>query len=158
MKYKTVLYTVTAIVIVFSLIFSGCVSVPPKTTPIPTVIPTQTASPEPIAPTINVTSYPVSSDVDTDLGIDWEVIGGTPGTISKTAIIWDFNKGSANISDYSNISKVLTGNTPEQFNTTLNVPDNSTIYFRAYAVVDGMEIYTKEYQTVIFPTAVSGEP
>jgi len=158
MNYKIALYYITAMVVVFSLIFSGCVSAPPKTTPIPTATPVQTASPQSIAPSINVTSYPATSDVDTDFGIDWEVLGGTPGSISKTAIIWGFNNGRANITDYTNISAVQTGNTPEQFNATLNVPDNSTIYFRAYAVVDGLEIYTKEYQTVIFPSAVSGEP
>jgi hypothetical protein len=158
MKYKLVLYYITAIVIVFSLLFSGCVSVPPKTTPMPTVIPTQTASSQSVVPVINVTSYPASSDVDTDFGIDWDVTGGTPGIISKTAIIWDYKRGSAKISDYSNISAVQTGKTPEQFNDTLNVPDNSTVYFRAYAVVDGIEIYSQEYQTVIIPSAVSGEP
>lgn len=154
MKYKRVLHYIPAIVIVFLLLFSGCVSAPPKTTPTPA----QTAGLESINPAINVTSYPESTDADTDLVIEWEVSGGATGNISKTAIIWGFNRGSANLSEYSNMSAVQTGVTPEQFNATLNFPDNSTIYFRAYAVVDGIDIYSKEYQTVIIPSAVSGEP
>ena len=132
----------------------------PQTTPTPAITPVPTVSPAAIAPAINVTSYPESTDVDTGLGIDWQVSGGITGKISKTAIIWDFNNGSANISDYSNMSEVQTGNTPEQFNAIINIPVNNTIYtiyFRAYAVVDGTDIYSKEYQTIIVPSASSGD-
>ncbi len=58
------------------------------------------------------------------------------------------------------MSEVQTGNTPEQFNAIINIPVNSTIYtiyFRAYAVVDGTDIYSKEYQTIIVPSASSGD-
>jgi len=160
MIFRTVLQYITAMIIVFSLLFSGCVSVPPQVTPAPTMTPVPTVSPEAIAPTINVTSYPESTDADTGLGIDWQVSGGKTGQISKTAIIWDFNNGTANISDYSNMSEVQTGNTPEQFNAIINIPANSTtytIYFRAYAVVDDTDIYSKEYRTIIVPSAASGD-
>jgi hypothetical protein len=138
------------------VIISGCVNAPSsKVTPAvtaPSVVATVAA------PAIIVTSYPASVDTETDLGIDWEVSGGMPGNISRTAIIWGFNMSSANVSDYPEMSTVKTGKTPQQFNTILDVPlNNGTIYFRAYAVVDGIDIYSDEYQTIIVPPAVSGE-
>ena len=128
MIFRTVLQYITAMIIVFSLLFSGCVSVPPQVTPAPTMTPVPTVSPEAIAPTINVTSYPESTDADTGLGIDWEISGGITGKISKTAIIWDFSNGSADISDYPNMGEVQSGNSPEQFNAIINVPVNHTTY------------------------------
>lgn len=160
MIFKTVRQYVTAMIIVFSLLFSGCVSVPPQATPTPTITPAPTISPVEIAPAINVTSYPESTDADTGLGIDWQVSGGKTGQISKTAIVWDFSNGSADISDYSNMSEVQTGNSPEQFTAIIDLPVNSTaykIYFRAYAVVDGVDIYSREYRTIVVPSAASGD-
>ncbi len=55
------------------------------------------------------------------------------------------------------MSEAQKGNIPEQFNAIIDVPANSTIYsiyFRAYAVVDGTDIYSKEYQTIIIPSTV----
>ena len=139
------------IAIFFTLIISGCMNAPSsQVTPTVTIpsVPTVTS----MAPTIMVISYPASVDTDTDLGIDWTVSGGKPGNISKTAIIWGFNRSSANVSDYPEMSTVRTGTTPQQFNDILEaIPANSTIYFRAYATVDGIDIYSDEYQTIIVP-------
>ncbi len=146
------------VAILFSLFISGCVNAPSSQ-----VTPTATAPPvvatvTSIAPTIIVTAYPASVDPDTDLAIDWEVSGGMPGNIRRTAIIWGFNSSTANVSDYPEISTVWTGKTPQQFNVTLNVPPtNVTIYFRAYAAVDGIDIYSDEYQTIIVPPATGSE-
>ncbi len=146
-------------IIIFSLLISGCVNAPsPQVTPTPTVPSAPTIVPSP-PPTITVISYPESIDTETDLGIDWNVSGGMPGTISRTAIIWGFNMSSANVSDYPEMSTFRTGKSPQQFSVTLNVPNqtNVTIYFRAYATVDGIDIYSDEYKTIIVPPATSGE-
>lgn len=145
------------IAIFISLSVSGCMNTPSSqvtpATPAPSVVATVT----PMAPIINVTSYPASVDPDTNLGIDWTVSGGMPGNIGRTAIIWGFERGKANLSDYPEMSTVRTGKTPQQFNDTLNVTTtNVTVYFRAYAAVDGIDIYSDEYHTIIVPPGVSG--
>ncbi len=152
MEDRRLIHHIAALAIVFSLFISGCMSTPP-----PQITPAQTATPVPGAPVINVTSYPESIDADTNLSIDWEVVDGAPGNIIKTAIIWGFKEGSPAISDYEGMSTVQTGKTPQQFNATLNAPSNGTIYFRAYAVVDGTDVYSKEYRTEVVPPNVSGE-
>jgi len=147
--------------IFFSLFISGCVNVPSSQAPptvtvpsVPTIVPTVTST----TPTIKVMSYPASVDTDTDLGIDWIVSGGTPGNISKTAIIWGLNRSNASVSNYPEMSTAWTGTTPQQFNVTLEgLPTNGTIYFRAYAAVNGIDIYSDEYQTIIVPQASGGE-
>ncbi len=162
MKNRKISYHIISVAIFFSLFVSGCVNAPSSqvmpavTAPsVPTIVPSPVTS---TAPTIIVISYPASVDPDTDLAIDWNVSGGMPGNISKTAIIWGLNKGSANVSDYPEMSTVRTGTTPQQFNVTLeSLPTNGTIYFRAYAAVDGIDIYSDEYQTIIVPSAAGGE-
>ncbi len=147
------------LVTIFSVFISGCANSPSgQVTPVPSAVPSQ---PVPtitsIAPTIKVISYPASVDPDTDLGIDWTVSGGTPGNISRTAIIWGFNRSNADVSGYPEMSAASTGRTPQQFNVSLEgLPTNGTIYFRAYATVDGVDIYSDEYQTVIVPPGTGG--
>ena len=162
MRYRNISVHILFVVILFSLFISGCVNAPSsQVTPTPTVPSVPTIVPSPVTstpPTITVTSYPASVDTDTDLGIDWSVSGGMPGNISRTAVIWGYNMSNASVSDYPEMSTVLTGKTPQQFTVTLNVPQtNATIYFRAYATVDGIDIYSDEYHTIIVPPATGGE-
>ncbi len=151
-------YHIIFMAIFFSLFISGCVNVPSsQVTPTAPSVPTIAPSPS-VAPTIIVTSFPASVDNETDLAIDWTVSGGTPGIISKTAVIWGLNKSNADVSGYPEISTVSAGTTPQQFNATLQgLPANGTIYFRAYATVDGIDIYSDEYQTIIVPPDAGGE-
>ncbi len=130
---------------------SSQVTSPVAATSVPTIAATVTS----MAPTIKVIYYLASVDADADIGIDWTISGGTPGNISKTAIIWGFNRGNASVSDYPEMSAVWKGTTPKQFNVTLNAPPtNGTIYFRAYATVDGIDIYSDGYQIIIVPPPV----
>ncbi|HEY9205869.1 MAG TPA: hypothetical protein VIO58_08100 [Candidatus Methanoperedens sp.] len=160
MKNRKRSYHIIFMAIFFSLFISGCVNVPSsQVTPTatapsaPTIVPSSAQ-----ASTITVTSYPASVDNETDLAIDWTVSGGTPGNIDKTAVIWGLNRSNANVSGYPEMSTVWTGTTPQQFNVTLKgLPINGTIYFRAYATVDGINIYSDEYQTIIVPVATGGE-
>jgi hypothetical protein len=102
--------------------------------------------------TINVTSYPASVQGDTNFTIQWQVTGGSPGTISNTSIIWGFNSGGTNISYYPRSSAAQTGSTPQTFSANLTAPSGGgPVYFRAHAVVDGVDIYSPEYQITIAP-------
>ncbi|MCE8424606.1 MAG: hypothetical protein J5U17_02380 [Candidatus Methanoperedens sp.] len=105
-----------------------------------------------VPPGIKVTSFPSNANGDTNITIRWEVSGGTPGEISRTAILWGNKSGSANISDYLKVSMVQTGKTLQRFVTDIKLPSGGIIYFRAHAIVDGTDIYSSEYQISIIQT------
>ncbi|VVB95883.1 Uncharacterised protein [uncultured archaeon] len=163
--------------IVLSLVISGCVSAPPPQTPTATPTPppipttpaptTVTPTPSPattsapvatpsVPPTIRVTAYPASVNGDTNFTVRWEVSGGTPGDIGNTGIIWGFKSGGANISDYLRTSIIQQGKTTATFNAELKAPAGGTVYFRAHAIVDGVDIYSPEYQITIIATTGGG--
>lgn len=163
MLNKKIFNCITAIAIVLLVLFSGCVSEPsaptpaqtetPALTPVPTQdtpVPT-TVTPTPVAETlaIKVTSYPSSANGDTDITIRWDVSGGIQGEITHTAVHWGYQSGSANISDYPRTSQIQTGKTPQGFSAEIMVPAGGNFYFRAHATVDGVDVYSPEYQIAI---------
>lgn len=137
-KWKIVLFALF-------LLFSGCVSTPPKVTPSPSATP-----PSPASFTVNVTSYPGNVKGDANFTIQWEVSGGA-GNITHTAVHWGFKSGGPDVKDYGRFSTVYTGKIPQQFSTKLIAPESGPIYFRAHAMVDGEDIYTAEYSIAITP-------
>ncbi|VVB85794.1 Secreted repeat of uncharacterised function [uncultured archaeon] len=109
------------------------------------------------APTITVTSFPSSANGDSKIVIQWNVAGGTPGVITNTAIYWGYKTGSTNTSDYPKVSSSQTGKSPQGFSTEITVPSGGYFYFRANAVVDGVNILSPEYQiSIIAPTGGGG--
>ncbi len=117
-----------------------------------TSAPTANATVSATTATINVTSYPASVQGGANFTIQWQVSGGTPGTISNTAILWGFNSGGMNITDYLRSSAAQTGSTPQTFSAELTAPSGGgPIYLRAHAVVDGVDIYSPEKQIAIIP-------
>ncbi len=162
--------TVLIIAILSLLIFSGCMGTSPTTSPTPTgtqeatsapvltpaatLIPTPvtTATPVSIKPVIKVTFYNTSVTGESNFTVQWEVSGGTPGDISRTAVLWGFKSGGENISDYSRESNVQTGKTPQLFDVELKSPSGGdSIYFRVHAIVDDVHIYSPEYKIIIIP-------
>ncbi|MCX9025366.1 MAG: hypothetical protein OIN85_04630 [Candidatus Methanoperedens sp.] len=157
-----------ASIVIVSLIISGCVSAPPGATPTPapTPVPTTavpTATPTPgatvaipsvtpsVPPAIKVTSYPPGVNGEANFTIQWEVAGGTTGNISQTGVQWGY---SAN---YTRNSTVLNGKTPQKFSVDLIAPaGGGPIYFRVYATVDGVDIYSPGYQIAINPRYTGG--
>lgn len=85
----------------------------------------------------------------TNITIQWEVSGGNTGSISDTAILYGYNSGNANISDYSKAPVIQTGKTLQEFSRGIIIPPSGTIYFRAYATVDGKNVFSQEYQISI---------
>ncbi len=158
------------------LIVSGCVNPAPTSTPAPTAtstetpaatptapVPTATPVPTPaseitaVKPSINVTFYSTSVTGESNFTINWEVSGGTPGTITKTMILWGYKSGDGNFTDYPRNSTAQTGQTPGTFRAELIAPaGGGPIYFRSYAVVDGTDIYSSEYQIIIIPRYTGG--
>jgi hypothetical protein len=156
---KSIFYM--ASIAIVSLIISGCVSAPPVVTPTPvsspvptTAVPTATPIPgttvatpavtSSVPPAIKVTSYPPSVNGEANFTIQWEVAGGTTGSISQTGIQWGY---SAN---YTRNSTVLAGKSPETFSVDLIAPaGGDLIYFRVYATVDGVDVYSPGYQIAI---------
>lgn len=107
-------------------------------------------------PAISVTTIPNRVVENTNYSIKWNVSGGTSGDISKTDLIWDFKKGNATVTDYSYSTPSMTGKTPMEFSQTFKAPQSSTIYFRAHAIVDEIEIFSDEKQITIYPEYTSG--
>lgn len=157
-----------ASIVIVSLIISGCVSAPPGVTPTPvstpapkTAVPTTTPIPgttvatpavtSSVPPSIKVTSYPPGVNGEANFSIQWEVTGGTTGNIGQTGVQWGY---SAN---YTRNSTVLTGKSPETFSVNLIAPAGGDfIYFRVYATVDGVDIYSPGYQITITPRYTGG--
>ncbi len=122
-----------------------------------TSTPTTNATVAATTATINVTSYPASVQGETNFTIQWQVTGGITGTISNTSIIWGFNSGGMNISDYPRSTAVQTGSTPQTFSANMTAPSGGgPVYLRAHAVVDGVDIYSPEYQVTIVPLYTGG--
>jgi hypothetical protein len=157
-----------ASIVIASLIISGCVSAPPGVTPTPapTPVPTTavpTATPIPVTtvaipsvtpsipPAITVTSYPPSVNGEANFTIQWEVAGGTTGNISRAGVQWGFS------SNYTRNSTVQNGMSPQKFSADLIAPaGGGPIYFRVYATVDGVDIYSPGYQIAIIPRYTGG--
>jgi len=166
------LYNIAIVIsIIIFIILSGCMGTQPKGTPEPISSPSPSPSPIPTTETnvnisntpvvtaytptaIRVTSMPNRVVENTDFTIKWEVSGGMAGNIDKTEIVWDFKKGNA--TDYSYNTTSMTGKTPMEFTGKLKIPNTSTIYFRAHAIVDGKEIFSDESQLTIYPEYTSG--
>ncbi|VVB92963.1 Uncharacterised protein [uncultured archaeon] len=164
-----IIFWITAIAIVSSLI-SGCVSTPPATptatpTPVvtPVMTPTSTPAPTPATsaaipsatssapPSITITSYPSGVNGEDNFTIQWEVTGGTTGNISQTGVQWGFS------SNYTRNSTVLNGESPQNFSVVLKAPaGGGPVYFRIYATVDGVDIYSPGYQIAIIPRYTGG--
>ncbi len=164
-----IFFWIAAIAIASSLI-SGCVSAPqgtptpvvtpvmtPIATPMPTLAPTPATSvaipsvTPSIPPAIKVTSYPPTVNGEDNFTIQWEVAGGTTGIISQTGVQWGFS------SNYTRNSTVQNGESPQKFSVDLKAPaGGGPIYFRVYATVDGVDIYSPGYQIAIIPRYTGG--
>ncbi len=125
-------------------------------TPAPIVVTPSPTAPQPVAPTIRVIFYNTSVTGDENFTVRWQVSGGMLGDITHSAVHWGFRSGGADIKDYGRFSKVLTGKTPQEFSVELKAPASGPIYFRAHALVDGVDVYTPEYQIAINPRYTGG--
>ncbi|MBU0685610.1 MAG: S8 family serine peptidase [Candidatus Thermoplasmatota archaeon] len=85
-------------------------------------------------PTITITVSPDYVPLNGTFSISWLVSGGRPGAISRTYLTWGLSSGSL-----TQTSPDFSGTTWARFTVNdIKAPGyNSTIYMKAYAVVDG---------------------
>lgn len=102
-----------------------------------------------IKPIINLTYVPASVNGNTNFTVRWLVSGGTEGEIDQTAVLWGYKRGGENMSDYYEVSKIQTGKTPQEFIADFYAPAGGTLYTRVLAIVDGVHVYSPEYQILI---------
>ncbi len=86
------------------------------------------------APTVTITTSPSYVPLNGTFSISWLVSGGSPGAISRTYLTWGLSS-----STLTEVSADFSGTTWARFTVSdIQAPGrNSTIYMRAYAVVDG---------------------
>ncbi|OGS55370.1 MAG: hypothetical protein A3K60_07310 [Euryarchaeota archaeon RBG_19FT_COMBO_56_21] len=86
-------------------------------------------------PTVTLTEYPEYAGLNATFSVTWIVSGGDPGTISNTYLSWGLSSTSLTESSGS-----FTGTTWAVFTVDdIQAPGyNTTIYLKAYAVVDGV--------------------
>ncbi len=87
-------------------------------------------------PTLTFVQYPEIAGYNSTFSVSWMVSGGDPGVIETTYIRWGLNPLSL-----VNTSANFSGTTWAVFTADgLNAPGyNTTMYVRAYAIVDGVE-------------------
>ena len=86
-------------------------------------------------PTATFTTYPSYIPPNSTYSITWIVTGGNPGTISDTYLTW-----GTSASSLTGESQHFTGTTIATYTVNnLQVPANGTLYFIAYATVDGTQ-------------------
>jgi len=85
-------------------------------------------------PTITITTSPDYVRLNGTFSISWLVSGGSPGAISRTYLTWGLSSSSL-----TQTSPDFSGTTWARFSVNdIQAPGyNSTIYLKAYAVVDG---------------------
>ena len=164
MAWKKALCRIIGIVVLF-IALSGCTVAPPENTgeqkspAVPAANFTVSYTPVETTydpPDIKVISIPNRAVENTNFTIKWEVSGGTKGDISKTYILWDFKSSNATALNYSHITSSIQGSTPGNFSEMLKIPGTSTIYFRVFAIVDGIEIFSDENRITIYPEYTKG--
>ena len=86
------------------------------------------------APTVTITDYPEFAEPNSTFSVSWLVSGGNPGTIQQTYLAW--GETSASLTE---TSADFSGTTWARFTVDdIEAPGyNVTLYFRAYANVDG---------------------
>ena len=152
------------IAIVSSLILSGCVSQEPTGTPAPTVVPTTiptvipTATPVPTqepGTNVEVLNAPATAVAGKSFDVVWRVNSPSVKTIPHTAVHYGPVSKSEplTLTSYPTLTQVQNGTIPANFTAKIIINTTGTIFFRAHAIVDGVQYWSSE-RTI----SVSGSP
>lgn len=97
------------------------------------------------APAARITVYPAAVERNATIAISWVVSGRTmagSGQITTTYLRWGSSAGN-----YTSQGRAFTGSTPQTFSDSATAPSvTQTLYFTAYAVIDGQAVYASEVQ------------
>lgn len=100
------------------------------------------------APEVVVLSYPKKGNRTSKYAFEWRVVGGDPGVIEESMILFGLKHGNIK-RDYIFHRPPQNGSTPRNFKDSFFINyAGVTVYFRAYAIVDGKEYYSDEYSTM----------
>ncbi len=102
-------------------------------------------------PTITVLNYPAEVADNQPFVVSWKVQGSSSGTITHTALHFDYEPHGPNFQEYREVSAVYTGTAPQEFSGTIHALKVGFIYFRAHTIVDGKHIYSEEKQIAVQP-------
>lgn len=96
-------------------------------------------------PEVVLLSYPEEGNASSLYIFKWRVVGGEPGIIEETGILWGPEKGQKK-GDYTFTGTLQKGSTPKNFQDSFYVGYGGVrVYFRVYAVVDGAYYYSEEH-------------
>lgn len=101
---------------------------------------------------VTILNYTESANVSEPIAVEWSVEtdgNETALEVTNTMIAYgnESHMSPEGPDDYGNTSGESAGTTPQNFSTEFSVDEPTTIYFRAYALVDGADYWSTE-QTV----------
>lgn len=145
------------IAIVSSLIISGCVSQQPTGTPAPTVVPTTTptaiptATPVPVptqqpGTSVEILNAPATAVAGKSFDVIWRVNSLSVKTIPHTAVHYGPESKSEplTLTSYPSLTQVQNGTIPANFSAKIIINATGITYFRAHAIVDGVNYWSQE--------------
>jgi len=154
------------IAIVSSLILSGCVSQEPTGTPAPTVVPTTiptaipTATPVPTqepGTSVEVLNAPATAVAGKSFDVVWRVNSPSVKTIPHTAVHYgpQAQVEPLSLSSYPSLTPVQNGTIPANFSVRITINSTGITYFRAHAIVDGVQYWSPERTITISGSSIA---
>jgi hypothetical protein len=159
MIWGRTIYVLALIAIVPSLIISGCVTAPPKVTPTPTGTPMPTLTPTSTPGySVEVLSAPAAAAAGKSFEVSWRVNSPVQKNIPHTAIHYgpDSKSEPLTLTSYPSLTPVQNGTIPADFKANITISKTGIIYFRAHAIIDGVNYWSEEKMiTITTPANVS---
>lgn len=159
-------YVIAIIAIVSSLIISGCVSQKPEGTPSPTAAPTlvptsvPTATPAPTQQpgiSVQILNAPLNAAAGKSFDIIWRVNSPSEKKILHTAVHYGQESRSEplTLTSYPSLIPPQSGTIPANFSAKMILNATGITYFRAHAIVDGVNYWSSEKTITITGSATS---
>ncbi|MDD5473574.1 MAG: hypothetical protein PHU34_05430 [Candidatus Methanoperedens sp.] len=136
--------------IVTSLIISGCVTAPPEAIPSPAATPVQTPAPTP-GISVEVLKAPASAVAGEKFEVSWRVNSPVRKDIPHTAVHYGQESKSEplTLKSYPSLTTPQNGTIPADFSASIAVNVSGTTYFRAHAIIDGVNYWSEEKMITI---------
>ncbi len=155
-----IIYVVALVVMVSSLVISGCVSPPPATpTPTPAATPMLTPTPSPTPGySVEVLSAPATAAAGQSFTVSWRVNSPVQKTINHTAVHYgpDSKSEPLTLTSYPSLTAVQSGTIPNDFSANITISKTGIFYFRAHAIIDGTNYWSGEKTiNITIPTTTS---
>ncbi|MBI4171063.1 MAG: hypothetical protein HY514_05160 [Candidatus Aenigmarchaeota archaeon] len=107
-------------------------------------------------PSIDVTTYPSTANLDGTVNITW-VVKGPALNFQHTAVHYGYEHRPGNFlktttpdeAGYPALSDVYNGTSPATFTVSIPVINPGTLYFRAHAIINGAHYWSKEYTSTV---------